>query len=90
MPFEQRILDAMGDDEIHGFAVAERLETGPRGKKLVADGTLYRALKRLAAMGRLESRWEDPEIAEHANRPRRRLYRRPTPPAPGPADEGGA
>jgi PadR family transcriptional regulator len=43
-------------------------------RSLTAYGTLYRALGRLAAMGMLESRWEDPQIAADENRPGRRLY----------------
>jgi PadR family transcriptional regulator PadR len=41
---------------------------------LTAYGTLYRALGRLEAMGMLQSRREDPQIAAQENRPGRRLY----------------
>jgi DNA-binding PadR family transcriptional regulator len=35
---------------------------------------MYKAFDRLEKAGFLTSRWEDPEIALAANRPRRRLY----------------
>ena len=43
--------------------------------RLTAYGTLYKALDRLERAGYLESRWEDPDYAAEAARPRRRFYR---------------
>ena len=42
---------------------------------LTSHGTLYKALGRMAKVGLLESRWEDPIIAADESRPRRRFYR---------------
>jgi len=63
-----------GVREFHGYEMAKRLgDVGDR-RLLTAYGTLYRALGRLEAMGLLESRWEDPQIAARETRPGRRLY----------------
>ena len=51
------------------------IRDGQGARRLTGHGTLYRALDRLAKLGLIESRWEDPEIAEVEERPRRRLYR---------------
>ena len=63
-----------GDVEFHGFGIA--LEIGDRkgARLLTGHGTLYRALTRLAKMGYLKSRWEDPQLSEEQGRPRRKLY----------------
>jgi PadR family transcriptional regulator, regulatory protein PadR len=63
-----------GIDEFHGYELAKQLAETKDSKLLTAYGTLYRALARLEAMGLLESRREDPEIAARENRPGRRLY----------------
>ena len=63
-----------GEVEFHGFGIA--LEIGDRkgARLLTGHGTLYRALTRLAKMGYLKSRWEDPQLSEKQGRPRRKLY----------------
>jgi PadR family transcriptional regulator, regulatory protein PadR len=63
-----------GVAEFHGYAMARHLGDLGDSRLLTAYGTLYRALSRLAAMGMLESRSEDPEIPARENRPGRRLY----------------
>ena len=63
-----------GTAEFHGYAMAKHLGDLGDSRLLTAYGTLYRALGRLAAMGLLQSRWEDPEIPARENRPGRRLY----------------
>jgi PadR family transcriptional regulator PadR len=60
--------------EPYGFLLAKHLAAGRPGA-LTAHGTLYKALARLTTSGLLESSWEDPDLAEGAGRPRRRLYR---------------
>ncbi|MDQ3987474.1 MAG: PadR family transcriptional regulator [Actinomycetota bacterium] len=77
LPLERRILAvaATGREEIHGFALARRLASEDEANRLIGYGTLYKALDRLRKEGFLESRWEDPDAAELAGRPRRRLYR---------------
>ena len=63
-----------GAAEFHGYAMARHLGDLGDSKLLTAYGTLYRELGRLAAMGLLQSRWEDPEVPARENRPGRRLY----------------
>lgn len=78
LPLEERVLEiglqqaGAGAAEIHGFALARRLEDGQRA--LTAHGTLYKVLERLEDRGLLTSRWESDEEYE-GGRPRRRLYR---------------
>ena len=78
---EQDILDATltlrgrGMAEAHGFLLAKTIGDGSDAKRLTAYGTLYKALDRLERAGYLESRWEAPDYAAEAARPRRRFYR---------------
>ena len=80
LPLELSILRAgvvmagAGENEFHGYAIATRIREED-GRRLTAQGTLYRALSRLEEQGLLESWWEDHTIAEAEQRPRRRLYR---------------
>ena len=77
LPLELDILEvAVAQHEpVHGFELARQLAEARDSKSLTAHGTLYKALGRLDGLGLLESRWEDPDIALAAGRPRRRLYR---------------
>jgi PadR family transcriptional regulator PadR len=81
VPLEVEILEASvtlrsrGLREVHGFLLARTVAEGSDAKRLTAYGTLYKALDRLERGGLLESRWEDPEYAAEASRPRRRFYR---------------
>jgi len=89
VPLERDVLEAsdslrsMGVHEAHGFLLArtmteggaERGAEGGSARRLTAYGTLYKALDRLEMAGHLVSRWEDPEYAADAARPRRRFYR---------------
>jgi PadR family transcriptional regulator PadR len=78
---ERDILDAAitlrgrGLVEAHGFLLAKTIGDGSDAKRLTAYGTLYKALDRLERGGYLESRWEAPDYAAEAARPRRRFYR---------------
>ena len=78
---ERDILDATitlrgrGLAEAHGFLLAKTIGDGSDAKRLTAYGTLYKALDRLDRAGYLESRWEAPDYAAEAARPRRRFYR---------------
>jgi DNA-binding PadR family transcriptional regulator len=56
-----------GADEFYGLQVATRL----RIEKI----NVYRALRRLTALGLVDRWWEDQDVATAAGRPRRRLYR---------------
>ena len=81
LPLELSILGAgvdaltAGEPEFHGFAVAKAIQERDAARRLTAHGTLYKALGRLERAGLLESRWEEPTLAEAEGRPRRRLYR---------------
>ncbi len=81
LPLELSILTAgveamqAGEPEFHGFSIAKAIQDRDAARRLTAHGTLYKALARLERAGLLESRWEEPELAEADGRPRRRLYR---------------
>lgn len=81
VPLEVSILEAgldltrRGTPEAHGFMLARELRDRQGAKRLTAYGTLYKALERLQQRGYLTSRWEDPNHAAEAGRPRRRFYR---------------
>ena len=81
LPLEVAILDVAtaaardGDDDFHGFAIAQQLQERAGARRLTAHGTLYKALGRMETGGLLESHWEDPDIALVEGRPRRRFYR---------------
>jgi DNA-binding PadR family transcriptional regulator len=64
-----------GDGDFYGYAIAKELRDAEGARRLTGHGTLYRALDRLQRFGFISSRWEDPEEAAAADRPRRRLYR---------------
>ena len=68
-------LRANGIDEFHGYVLAKQMRDEAAARKLIAHGTLYKALDRLQGMGLLDSRWEDPIAAAAESRPRRRFYR---------------
>ena len=70
-----KTLQARGLVEAHGFLLARTMADGADAKRLTAYGTLYKALDRLERAGHLESRWEAPDYAAEAARPRRRFYR---------------
>ena len=81
VPLERAIIEAglvihaRGGEEFYGYLLAKHLRDVGDARKLVAYGTLYKALDRLEAARLLESRWEDSEAAAVEHRPRRRLYR---------------
>ena len=81
LPIEIAILQAAvelgtrGAGEFHGYRVASEIQEREQARMLTAHGTLYKALDRLRTGGLLSDRWEDPQVAAEAGRPRRRLYR---------------
>jgi PadR family transcriptional regulator, regulatory protein PadR len=77
LPLERRVLECAvthAAEGVYGFALAQELATDQGDRRLVAHGTLYKALDRLRRRGLLESRWEDAEVAAAEGRPRRRIY----------------
>ena len=81
IPIEVAILEAAlalletGQAEVHGYELAKVVQGIRDATRLTAYGTLYKALDRLERAGYLESRWEAPDYAAEAARPRRRFYR---------------
>ena len=81
VPLERDILEASvtlrgrGMAEAHGFLLARTIGDSTDAKRLTAYGTLYKALDRLERGAMLASRWEEPQYAADAARPRRRFYR---------------
>jgi hypothetical protein len=81
IPLELSILEAgvemavRGQPYFHGFHIAKQVKEREDARLLTAHGTLYRALDRMQKAGLLESQWEDPALAAHESRPRRRLYK---------------
>lgn len=78
LPLEVSILAACldaGPAGSHGFALAKAIADAGDSRELTATGTIYRALHRLDTAGLVDSRWEDPNDAADAGRPRRRSYR---------------
>ena len=67
-------LGGRGVAEFHGYLLASEIADRDGARRLMAHGSLYRALGRLETAGLLESRWEDPDLGAAEGRPRRRLY----------------
>jgi DNA-binding PadR family transcriptional regulator len=66
-------LHADGHADVYGFLLAEAL--AGQGGRATAYSALYDSLKRLERLGYLVGRWEDPDLAAAAKRPRRYLIR---------------
>lgn len=62
------------DGEFHGWQLAKIVQQMDGARHPIAFGTLYRALSRLERFRYLDSRLEDPAIAEAEDRPQRRIY----------------
>jgi PadR family transcriptional regulator PadR len=61
-------------ERVYGFALAQALAERDGHTRLVAHGTLYKALDRMRRAGLLTAEWEDPGVAAEEGRPRRRVY----------------
>jgi PadR family transcriptional regulator PadR len=78
LPLERRILEialSHAADGVYGFALAKELADERGTTRLIAHGTLYKALGRLSQAGLLTAEWEEASIAQTETRPRRRVYR---------------
>ncbi len=66
------ILLALGEGELHGYALAQRVRAVSGGAVRIASGPMYRHLKRLLDAGLIEESEErpDPEVDDE----RRRYY----------------
>ncbi len=78
IPLERRLLEMAvrhHDRGVYGFALAQELAGEEGETKLVAHGTMYKALDRMRRAGLLSAEWEDAEAAAAEGRPRRKIYR---------------
>lgn len=67
------ILLALADEDLHGYAIIQRVSTMTRGKVTIGAGTLYRTIQRLLEDGLLNEIDERPAPDEDDER--RRYYR---------------
>jgi len=78
LPLERRLLEAAarcGGQGVYGFALAQELAGAQGETKLIAHGTMYKALDRMRRAGLLSAGWEDADAAAEQGRPRRKIYR---------------
>jgi len=76
LPLTPAVLDimvALGDDEMHGYAIMQEVRRRTDGRRRLAPGTLYRSLKQMHERGLLAESEErpDPSLDDE----RRRYYR---------------
>jgi DNA-binding PadR family transcriptional regulator len=75
LPLTPAVLDimvALGDDEMHGYAIMQEVRRRTDGRRRLAPGTLYRSLKQMHERGILAESEErpDPSLDDE----RRRYY----------------
>ena len=68
-----QVLLALGDDELHGYAIMQAVTDMTGGRESILPGTLYAALARMVDEGLVEER-DGP--ADASGGPARRYYRR--------------
>src|SRR5918994_7395839 len=76
LPLTPAVLDitvALGDEELHGYAIMQEVRRRTAGKRRLAPGTLYRSLKQMEERGWVAEAQErpDPSLDDE----RRRYYR---------------
>jgi DNA-binding PadR family transcriptional regulator len=76
LPLTPAVLDimvALGDEEMHGYAIMQEVRRRTAGKRRLAPGTLYRSLKQMEERGWVAEAQErpDPSLDDE----RRRYYR---------------
>jgi len=64
---------ALGDEEMHGYAIMREVRRRTQGRRRIAPGTLYRSLRQMHERGLLEELEERPEPGLEDER--RRYYR---------------
>lgn len=64
------VLRTLRGHELHGYAIAQRIEERTDGVLRIEDGALYQSLHRLQARGLVESAWGHAESGKRA-----RFYR---------------
>src|SRR5829696_1055654 len=76
LPLTPAVLDimvALGDEELHGYAIMQEARGRLDGKRRLAPGTLYRSLKQMEQRGWVAQSEERPEPS--LDDERRRYYR---------------
>jgi DNA-binding PadR family transcriptional regulator len=59
LPLTPAVLDimvALGEEEMHGYAIMREVRRRTQGRRRLAPGTLYRSLKQMHERGLLEAR----------------------------------
>ena len=76
LPLTPAVLDimvALGNEEMHGYAIMQEVRGRPAGKSRLAPGTLYRSLRQMEERGWVAEAEERPEPS--LDDERRRYYR---------------
>ena len=76
LPLTPAVLDimvALGDDELHGYAIMQEVRRRTSGNRRLAPGTLYRSLRQMEERGWVVEAEERPEPG--LDDERRRYYR---------------
>src|ERR671916_563793 len=76
LPLTPAVLDimvALGDEEMHGYAIMQEVRRRTEGRRRLAPGTLYRSLKQMEERGWVVEAEERPEPG--LDDERRRYYR---------------
>jgi DNA-binding PadR family transcriptional regulator len=76
LPLTPAVLDimvALGEEELHGYAIMQEVRRRTAGKRRLAPGTLYRSLKQMEERGWVVEAEERPEPS--LDDERRRYYR---------------
>jgi DNA-binding PadR family transcriptional regulator len=76
LPLTPAMLDivlALGDEELHGYAIMQEVRRRTDGRRLLPPGTLYRSLRQMQERGLVEESEERPD--PHLDDQRRRYYR---------------
>ena len=76
LPLTPAVLDivlALGDDELHGYAIMREVRRRTKGERRLAPGTLYRSLRQMQERGLVAESEERPE--PNIDDERRRYYR---------------
>jgi DNA-binding PadR family transcriptional regulator len=76
LPLTPAVLDimvALGDEEMHGYAIMQEVRRRTQGRRRLAPGTLYRSLRQMEERGWVVEAEERPEPG--LDDERRRYYR---------------
>ena len=76
LPLTPAVLDivvALGDEELHGYAIMQEVRRRTGGRRRLAPGTLYRSLRQMQERGLVAESEERPEAG--LDDERRRYYR---------------